>query len=77
MGQNNLYRVMVISNGYDELHTDEFETMAEAQELTDHLTELFKNNQYYVEAYEPEPCSEPRHYNERAVDGWEDIYPSY
>lgn len=36
---------------------------------------LFPDTDYYIEPYEhiePEP---ERHYNENAVDGWEDIYP--
>jgi hypothetical protein len=66
----NYWKVM---EGHD-LHTDGL-TFDEAVELANELNETFDS--YDFVAF-PDPDYrevEPRCYNERAVDGWEDIYP--
>jgi hypothetical protein len=76
MEQTYLYKVMCIANGYAELHTDDFDTIEEAQKLTDSLTAYFPDYEYYIERYEYEEPKEKREYNENAIDGWEDMYPT-
>lgn len=68
-----MYRVMLQDGGYSNLHTDELEH-EEASELQHELMSLFPENVYYIEPYEH--IEKPqRVYNEKAADGWEDIYP--
>jgi hypothetical protein len=67
------WNVIVILNGWHETHTEDL-TQEDAEKLADELNELFPDNQYYTERVEYVE-KEERHYNENAVDGWEDIYP--
>jgi hypothetical protein len=67
------FNVMVIVNGYSEIHT-EYLSQDEAEKLADELREMFPEYQYYSQQVEYVEKVE-RHYNENAVDGWEDLYP--
>lgn len=67
------WNVMVIVNGYDEVHTEDLSEQG-ADELVKRLKNFFPDNDYYVEMVERVKKVE-RHYNENAVDGWEDMYP--
>ena len=68
--------VMVIEDGYPEIHTKDLSEI-DADELVDKLRELFPQYYYYKEFVEvvEEFDDEERHYNNNAVDGWEDLYP--
>jgi hypothetical protein len=66
------YKVTVNVGGYWENHTTDL-YKDEAEALRDHLSETFPDEDYLVEI----DCSEPEvehHYNEKAVDGWEDLF---
>lgn len=70
------YRLMGINveDGYPYEEKNEM-TFDEANSEMTRYKELFPDVDYYIEPYEytePEP---ERVYNERAVDGWEDMYP--
>lgn len=67
------WNVMVIVRGWHEIHTEDL-TQDEAEKLANRLQELFPNNEYYPERVEYLEKVE-RHYNENAIDGWEDLYP--
>lgn len=67
------WNVMVIEDGYCEVHTADL-TKEDAEDLLKRLKGYFPDYQYYVEQVERVEKVE-RHYNERAVDGWEDLYP--
>lgn len=64
---------MVIEDGYSEIHTKDLSEI-DAEKLVDKLRELFPQYYYYKDIVEVIEYVE-RHYNENAVDGWEDIYP--
>ena len=64
---------MVIVDGYPEIHTKDLSEI-DAEKLVDKLRELFPQYYYYKDIVEVIEYVE-RHYNENAVDGWEDIYP--
>ena len=69
------YKVVNETN-YVKDHTTQL-TFEEASELIKDLEEMFPNEQY---AIHPDEYIEPkvfRHYNNNAVDGWEDMFPSY
>jgi len=67
------FKVLESDNqGYFNLHTDDL-TKAEASELRDRLAGYFPQYNYIVEEYTPQPKSN-RRYNNKAVDGWEDLY---
>jgi len=51
-------------------------TYNEAVELKKDLESCFDDDYEIHPCYEDEP-EEPRHYNNNAVDGWEDMFPSY
>ena len=67
------WNVMVVEDGYSEIHTEDL-TQEDAEKLAEELNEVFRDYQYYVERVEYIE-KEERHYNENAVDGWEDMYP--
>jgi hypothetical protein len=67
------WNVMVIVDGYPEIHTKDLSEI-DAEKLVDKLRELFPQYYYYKDIVEVIEYVE-RHYNENAVDGWEDIYP--
>ena len=69
-----LFKLMEANKFYTVCHTKGL-TKAEAEEMLKRHAECFPNLQYWLEAEdEDEEEKESRHYNERAVDGWEDIY---
>jgi len=69
------FRVMWVNPyGRGEINEDGFDTPEQAKEYCDDLKENFPEHDYYCESYE---AVEPRHYNNGAVDGWEDMFPSY
>jgi hypothetical protein len=69
------WNVMVIVDGYDEVHTEDLSEQG-ADELVKRLKNFFPDNDYYAQQVEYIPPVYPhRHYNNNAVDGWEDIYP--
>lgn len=69
-----LFTLMEASSEYAMCHTKGL-TAQEASEMLKRHAECFPELDYWVEADdEDEKQDEPRHYNERAVDGWEDIY---
>lgn len=67
------FRVMESSGAYSVVHTDDLE-VEDAEELAEDLHNTFEDLLFYVEPYD-HVIEEERHYNEHAVDGWEDIYP--
>ena len=68
------FRLMEACNEYAVCHTKGL-TKAEANEMLKRHAECFPNLHYWVEAHDEEDEEkESRHYNERAVDGYEDIY---
>ena len=70
------YNVMVIVDGYSEIHTADL-TQEDAEKVANMLNEMFPDYTYYVDLVEDAEKIEKmeRLYNENAVDGWEDIYP--
>lgn len=62
--------MLIEVNGYESCHTKGL-TKQEADEMRDHYAKLFPNLDYLVRQDEE---YEPKHYNENACDGWEDIY---
>ena len=65
---------MVIEDGYPEIHTRDLSEI-DAEKLVDKLRELFPQHYYYKDVVEVIEYVE-RHYNENAIDGWEDLYPT-
>jgi hypothetical protein len=70
-----LYKVMNETN-YPEEHTTQL-SLEEANELLSSLEEMFPDEQYSIWPDEYVEPKEARYYNNNAVDGWEDMYPSY
>tara|TARA_R110002126_G_scaffold208132_1_gene355060 strand:+ start:140 stop:370 length:231 start_codon:yes stop_codon:yes gene_type:complete len=70
-----MYKLMESNGGYSLIHTKGL-TKAEADEMRDHHADLFPDNDWWVTPHDEDDdrVEEPKHYNERAVDGWEDIY---
>lgn len=71
--------MVIENNGSDYgsvIHT-KWLTLKEANELQDDLKETFPESNFWIELHlnEKPQEEEERHYNEDAVDGWEDIYP--
>jgi hypothetical protein len=63
-------------HGYFETHTDDM-TYDEAVERHTELSEYFPDISYHVEPYEHVEQEENRRvYNNNAIDGWNDLYPS-
>ena len=70
------FRLMGIDeDGYPNEEQTEIENFEEAIKVQQHYEELFPDTQYYIEPYEYTEPKPERHYNNNAVDGWEDIYP--
>lgn len=67
-----LYKVMNETN-YPEEHTTQL-NHSDAVELVAELEEMFPNEQYSIWPDEYIESKEVRHYNNNAVDGWEDLY---
>jgi len=70
-----LYKVMNETN-YPEEHTTQL-SLDEANELVSDLEGMFPDEQYSIW---PDTYVEPkevRYSNNNAVDGWEDMFPSY
>jgi bisphosphoglycerate-dependent phosphoglycerate mutase len=65
--------------GYNVTQEDNFKTFEEAnQEANDCIERWGEDGQdFWAEQYEVEPPKEERYYNNNAVDGWEDMFPSY
>lgn len=57
---------------YEESNDLEFD---EANVELARYEKLFPDTYYYIEPYEHTEPEPERYYNERAVDGWEDMYP--
>jgi len=78
--ERTMYRVMSDDGSGAEMHTDDFHSEEDAQELADDLAETFPDYDYYVEPYEPRV---PKPWETRGlsggisggVDGFEDMYP--
>ena len=70
-----LYKV-VNETHYGEDHTTQL-TFKEASELMSNLEEMFPNEQYSIQPDEYLEPKEVKYYNNNAVDGWEDMFPSY
>ena len=69
-----LFKLMEANGGYSVCHTKGL-TKEEADEMRERHAKCFPDLEYWVQPqYEDEEQDEPKHYNERAVDGWEDIY---
>ena len=75
-----MYKVVTIDEfGLCVTQEDGFKTSAAAQQEATECIETWGEQfgqDFWVEPYEPTPYKEPRRYNNNAVDGWEDIYPS-
>jgi len=71
--EQHTFNVMVIVNGYSEIHTSDL-TKEEAEKRANELNEMFPDYDYYVDLVEYVEKVE-RHYNNKAIDGWEDMYP--
>ena len=67
-----LYKVMNETN-YPEEQTTQL-NHSDAVELVAELEEMFPNEQYSIWPDEYIESKEVRHYNNNAVDGWEDLY---
>jgi hypothetical protein len=69
---------MESSGGYFVCHTKGL-TEQEADEMREHHAELFPDLDYFIMPHDEDDDreDEPRHYNENACDGWEDIYNNY
>jgi viroplasmin and RNaseH domain-containing protein len=63
-------------NGYSMAKYKKFESKEEAEEMQEHHAECFPNLDYWIMEHDEDDdkVDEPRHYNENACDGWEDIY---
>lgn len=68
------YRVMEDFGEGWEVHTEDLE-QEEACVLAESLSKTFPNSVWWIDLYE-HIVEEERHYNEYAVDGWEDMYPN-
>jgi hypothetical protein len=70
-----MWRLMGIDeDGYPCEESNEL-TKADADKELARYQEFFPDTIYYIEPYEYTEPKEERHYNENAVDGWEDMYP--
>jgi len=60
---------------WPEEHTTQL-SLEQANELLKDLEDTFPNEQYsiWIDKYEPK---KERRYNNNAIDGWEDMFPSY
>lgn len=73
-----LFKLMEASGGYSVCHTKGL-TFEDAHEMREHHAECFPDLEYWVKPHDEDDDKEdePRHYNEDACDGWEDIYNRY
>ena len=58
--------------GYFNVHTDGLDKN-DANEMLKRYSSTFPQYDYYIEEYNDKPKRQ-RYYNNKAVDGWEDIY---
>lgn len=69
------YKVMENSEGFGQEHTTNL-SLEEAQELYNRLQDYFPDIQYWIEQdYNDDIRQEAKYYNNKAIDGWEDLYP--
>jgi hypothetical protein len=68
-----MYKLLESDGGHFNTHTDML-SLDEAILMRDRHRDYFPNSEWQIEQYEHEE-KEERHYNEKACDGWEDIYP--
>lgn len=47
----------------------------QAEEERERYQRMFPDTDYYIEPYEYSKPEPNKHFNENAVDGWEDIFP--
>lgn len=73
-----MYKLMESNGGYSLIHTKCL-TKDEADEMRDKHAELFPESDWWVQQHDEydDREEEPKHYNENACDGWEDIYNRY
>jgi len=75
--EEQLYDLMCIDeDGYSIAHQREMSYL-NAHKEKNRLESLYPNIVYYLLVSVVEEEKEQRHYNERAVDGWEDMFPEY
>jgi hypothetical protein len=67
------YKIMENSERFGQEHTTNL-TFEEAHELLNRLQDYFPDIDYWIEQYREEN-KKPQHYNNNAIDGWEDLYP--
>lgn len=77
MSEEQLYDIMCIDeDGYSITHQGGLESEY-AEKERNRLQNLYPNIVYYLSMSVVEEEEDDRHYNERAVDGWEDMFPEY
>jgi hypothetical protein len=77
MSKEQLYDIMCIDeDGYAIAHQRGCSSEYAEKEMN-RLKGLYPNITYYLSVSVVEEEEEERHYNERAVDGWEDMFPRY
>ena len=78
--ENQLFKVIESAEGFSEIHT-KWLTLEEADELRKDLAETFPDNDFWIQHHTDEEIQEldqeNRIYNDRVVDGWEDMFPHY
>ena len=70
-----MYKLME-ADGHDIVCHTKGLSKEEAEKMQEHYAECFPNLDYWVQPHDEDDnkVDEPRHYNENACDGWEDIY---
>jgi len=70
-----LFKLMEANGGYSVCHTKGL-TEQEAYEMMERHKDCFPDLDYWVAPHDEDDDreDEPKHYNENACDGWEDIY---
>ncbi len=77
MSEEQLYDIMCIDeDGYSIAHQRQM-PYESANKEKNRLENLYPNLTYYLCISEVEDDEDERVYNERAVDGWEDMFPEY
>lgn len=77
MVEEQLFDIMCIDeDGYAIAHQRNMSYEVAKKEKS-RLENLYPNVTYYLNMSVVEEEEEERHYNERAVDGWEDMFPQY
>jgi len=77
MSEEQLYDIMCIDeDGYAIAHQRGLESEYAEKEMN-RLKILYPNITYYLSLSVVDEEEEERVYNERAVDGWEDLFPDY